>query len=121
MTQSDQSLAVRAVCVLLALIFFAAGIPKIFAAEAAIQEFEKFGYPGWFRVVIGIVEVGSGLGLLIPRFTSYAAMALCVVMGGAFATQIRSGGETYEALVPLVVFAILAGLAWRARPPERSS
>jgi len=56
------------------------GVPSWTAAFAA------WGYPGWFRVLIGVIEVAGGIALVIPWIASYGALALSLVMMGAWST-----------------------------------
>jgi uncharacterized membrane protein YphA (DoxX/SURF4 family) len=100
---------------LLAALFLLAGSMKFVKAEEAGQQFAQFGYPDWFRVLIGLVEVGGGLALLVPRTAFYAASALGVVMVGAVFTVLR-GGEGPQAAVPFVVLLLLALVAYARRP-----
>jgi len=51
--------------------------------------FERWGYPGWLRWLVGAMEIGGGLLLLVPWFASYAALAVSVVMAGAWVTRVR--------------------------------
>src|SRR5437660_1595078 len=99
---------------LLACLFALSGSMKFVSAEAA-KQFEQFGYPDWFRALIGGVEVGGALALLLPRTAFYAAGALAVVMAGAVFTHLRAG-EVPQAAVPLVLLGLLALVAYARRP-----
>lgn len=48
--------------------------------------FAAWGYPAWFRILVGGVEVTAGVALLVPLTASYGAIALGVVMMGAWST-----------------------------------
>jgi uncharacterized membrane protein YphA (DoxX/SURF4 family) len=48
--------------------------------------FAAWGYPAWFRILVGAVEVTAGVALLVPATASYGAIALAVVMMGAWST-----------------------------------
>lgn len=72
--------------------------------------FAGWGYPAWFRVLVGVVEVVAGATLIIPWLASYGAIALCVVMLGAWwtlALEHRWGDVAW-------VTAYALGLAWIA-------
>lgn len=56
--------------------------------------FERWGYPVWLRILVGAIEVGAGIGILVPRFTAYAAAALAVVLAGAWLTRFNDGRFT---------------------------
>lgn len=49
--------------------------------------FEKWGYPGWFMLLVGGFEVGGGVAILIPKFRHFGAIALTVIMLGAVCTK----------------------------------
>ena len=99
---------------LLALLYVVAGVPKLIGVESAVTGFEKLGYGAWFRLLIGVIEVGGGIGLLIPRVAFYAAGALGVVMIGA-AYTITVHGEPGVA-IPIVCLVLLAVVAYLRRP-----
>jgi uncharacterized membrane protein YphA (DoxX/SURF4 family) len=99
---------------LLACLFAFAGSTK-FVSPDATRLFAEFGYPDWFRVLIGVVEVGGALALLLPRTAFYAAGALAVVMVGAVFTHLRAG-EVPQAVVPLVLLGLLALVGYARRP-----
>lgn len=109
-----KSAALWALTGLLACVFALSGSMKFVNPEAA-RQFEQFGYPDWFRVLIGAVEVGGALALLLPRTAFYAAGALVVVMAGAVVTHLRAG-EAPQAAVPLVLFGLLALVGYARRP-----
>jgi putative oxidoreductase len=52
-----------------------------------VRDFHRWGYPDWFRIVVGIAELTSMALLLIPRFASYGATLFAVVMLGAIFTH----------------------------------
>jgi len=98
--------------VLLGLAFVAVGIAK-FNNAWWIRSFEHWGYAPWFRIAIGIVEVGGGLLLFIPRFTTWSAIGLAIVMVGASVTHATHDGFWAQ---PLPHFALLLLLAWLRWP-----
>jgi uncharacterized membrane protein YphA (DoxX/SURF4 family) len=100
--------------VLLAALFLMAGSMKFVAAEQASAQFAGLGYPDWFRVLIGAIEVGGGLLLLVPRTAFYAAAVLAVVMLGAVYTVLSAGWA--QAVVPAVVFILLVIVGYARRP-----
>ena len=44
------------VAVLTALFFIAGGYTNLFPPEAVVQDYERWGYPGWFSRITGILE-----------------------------------------------------------------
>ena len=105
-------------CVLLTLLFILSGVGKISNPAGAAKMFEHFGYPGWFGMVIGAVEIMSGIALLIPRLSTYAAGVLGVVMLGAIVSHLRVA-EWNRVGFTVVLFAILGfvGMARRQKKP----
>jgi uncharacterized membrane protein YphA (DoxX/SURF4 family) len=92
-----------------------AGSLKLAGAPQMVEEFYRFGYPDWFRVLIGAAEVGGAIALLVPRTSILASMILGVIMAGAVATHLRFG-ETLPATVPLVLFVLVAAVGYARRP-----
>lgn len=105
------SIALWAVTVPLVLLYLTAGIPKLLGSPDAVATFEHFGYPQWFRVVVGVVEVVGALALLWPRAAAGAAGALAVVMAGAAWSSVRIG-ESPNAALPAVLCVLLLAIAW---------
>lgn len=102
---------------LLAASFLMAGGSKLAGVEQHIQHFAHWGYPDWFRLVVGAVEVSSALLLLVPRAAFFGGCALGAVMLGATYTHLfRAAGEGGMAVVPLVLFALVSVVAWLRRP-----
>ncbi len=96
---------------ILAILFVLAGVPKIMQMESIIQMFTVWGYPAWFALTIGVVEVIGGISLLIPRISFYSAIMLVIVMVGASYTHIAAG-ESMQVLRPLIFMILLGGVIW---------
>lgn len=105
------SIALWAVTVPLVLLYLTAGVPKLLGSPDAMAGFEHFGYPQWFRVVVGVVEVVGALALLWPRVTAVAAAALAAVMAGAAWSHVRVG-ESPDAALPAILCVLLVAIAW---------
>jgi putative oxidoreductase len=93
----------------LALIFFTHGYPKLAHGGAGMQGFfVQHGLPGYFVYVSGVLEVFGGMLLALGLFTRPAAFLLAIEMGVAIWKVHSSGGylavHNYE--FPL---ALLAG------------
>jgi putative oxidoreductase len=95
---------------LLAALFLFAGVPKILGIGEAGQHFAEWGYPAWFRILIGVIEVSGGIGLLISGVAFYAAGALGVVMIGAIYTILTTG--TPGVAIPIVCLLLLGVIAY---------
>ena len=95
-----------------------AGWAKFGNPDAWTGMFEGWGYPAWFSFVIGAGELGLALVLLVPRFASYAATGLIVIMLGALGTVlVHSGGRMgpEPPLIHLVLLTIILVSRWKIR------
>lgn len=75
------------------------------------EAFARWGYPPWFRILIGCLEVLGGICLVVPWVASYGAGTLILVMLGALATRASDGRWVDVAWLA----SYLIGLAWIAR------
>lgn len=101
---------------LLAALYLFAGGTKLAGAPMHVEHFAKWGYPDWVRLVVGTIEVVSGVMLLAPRVAFYAALALGVDMIGAVYTELFRG-DPPRAAFPLVLLLLLGFIASRRRTP----
>ena len=87
------SILIIIVQVVLGLLFVLIGSMTVAGRKMFVDNFRRFGYPQWFRVVTGSLEVLGGLGLLIGIWQSWlaalASAGLALVMLGAVVTQLR--------------------------------
>ena len=113
-TGRGKTIAAWVLSVLLALLFVFAGSQKLMGASEPTQNFAQWGYPAWFRVLIGLIEVAGGIALLVPSLTLYAAGALGAVMFGAIYTHITKAAPGVP--VPIVCLIILAFISFARRP-----
>ena len=106
--------------VLLALVFLFAGGMKLIMPAAALAAASPL--PVGFMRFIGTAEVLGALGLVLPglfgihrELTRLAAAGLVIIMIGAVAVTLTTGGGAAAALVPAVV-GILAATVVRHAP-----
>ena len=96
---------------LLGVMFLGSGASKLAGSNEMVDDFDRFRYPQWFRVVTGAVEVGGALGLLLglfrPLLTPLAGFLLSVTMTGAVVTHVRIKDPVKKSVPP----AVLLGLA----------
>ncbi len=104
---------------LLAALFIFAGAMKLVTPLDQMQG--PVSLPGSFLRFIGVAELLGGLGLVLPglfrihrELTPLAALALTPIMLGA--VVISALASPAGALVPLVVGALCATIAWTRRP-----
>lgn len=103
---------------LLVWVFARAGWDKFDATSGWAKAFAFWGYPVWFRIVIGGLEIAAALLLLWPRTAAYGAAIIIVVMLGGMGTHVfvehRPARVTSE-LGQLVFSSIVLAGRWRAR------
>ena len=92
------------ISIVLALFFAAQGLTKFWGPSAVdwANRFLKWGYPKGFHSVVGLIEVVSGLALLLPWSRKGAAVSLTVVMAGAIGTHLIHG-ELLRVIPPLIL------------------
>lgn len=98
----------------MAMVMVGSGIEK-FTGPMWQRMFRVWGYPEHFYLVIGAIETVAGLGLLIPRIATPAAILLMVVMAGAAVTQITRAGRS--GVGEIVFFVLLGVIAYARRAP----
>ncbi len=89
---------------------FVAGGLKFFAAEMWLSMFEAWGYPGPVSFVVGGLEMIGAAASFVPRYATYGATLVAIIMVVAAITVVAHPGE-FTPTVPLVnvvVFTIIA-------------
>lgn len=105
-----------ATTILLSLVYIAAGLPKVGGMSQLIHRFEEvWGYPEWFRLLIGGLEFIGGILLIIPGTAFWAATGLSVIMIGALYTHLVLG-EPSLVVVPALCLSLLLYVAYARRP-----
>ena len=100
--------AMWALVILLMVVFVLIGSFKLMGPSATrwTEKFVRWGYPAGAAGLIGILEIVSGLAVLIPKVRRAAAAMIIGLMIGALATHLVHG-ELARVIPPLV----LGGLA----------
>jgi putative oxidoreductase len=78
------------VTLFLVLICLRSGImkmPGVSGVEFWVRDFQRWGYPGWVRFVVGLAELTSAALLLLPRLAGYGASVFAIIMVGAIITH----------------------------------
>ena len=119
-TNRVQKIALWIVTIILAVAFLLFGILKLIGAEPLAGEFTKWGYPAWFRLLIGVAEIGGAVLLLLPRTVALSAAGLCVLMVGAVFTHLKAG-EGPQTVPAFVLLVLLAIISYARRPRGRVS
>jgi len=107
-----------ALWVLLSVMFIMAGGAKLMGSHSQVEHFAQWGYPVWFLYLTGIIEVGGGICLLIPKRQFYGIAVLSLTMVGAAFTHVKAG-EMEAFPVPVVLLCLLLLLAWMMRKPPK--
>lgn len=105
-------------CVLLGIFFIVAGGAKLMGSPSQVEHFAQWGYPFWFLYMTGMIEVGGGICLFIPKTQWYGIMVLSFTMVGAALTHLRAG-ETGAVPVPIVLLGLLLLLAWAIKKTSK--
>ena len=102
---------------LLAAFFLFGGFLNIFASPEVIEDYETWGYPGWFHYATGILEWTSAVLIAVP-FTRLAGCLLAAAVMAAAAVTVLLHGEYSHAVAPLIVLCLVClngWLTWRAQ------
>lgn len=98
--------------ILLAPAFLGAGGQKLAGTDPMVEEFDRYGYPQWFRIFTGAVEITGALGMLVglfrPALTTPAALLLSATMAGALATHVRLGDPAKNLAPPAALLMLSA-------------
>lgn len=105
--------------VLLAAYFAYSGVSLL--GDDFVGKFDRIGLGQWLRYLTGVLELAGALGLLVPRLCGLAALGLAGVMTGAVATELSILGDTRGAVLPAVLLAVSAVIAWSRRDPIRAA
>lgn len=90
-------------------LFAVAGIVNLARPGAVKRDFARWGYPAWFQLLCGAIELFSA-ALLIGQSTRVLGLMLAgVIMIGALFTLIRNR-EPFRHLAPALIFAALVVL-----------
>ena len=95
--------------ILLALIFLPAGWSKFSDTSGWAKAFRNWGYPDWFRITIGVVEIVAVLLLVFPRVAPLGAILIIVTMLGGTATHIvlDHGRHVTSEVIPIVLAVVV--------------
>jgi putative oxidoreductase len=97
---------------LLVAIFAPQGWSKFSDTSGWAAAFRVWGYPDWFRVTIGVVELLAVALLLLGRTAAIGAILIIIVMLGGMATHLLfdQGRHMTSEIVPLVLGSIVLAL-----------
>jgi uncharacterized membrane protein YphA (DoxX/SURF4 family) len=109
-----KEIAVWALTLFLVMILFKAGTDKMSDDGGWARAFRHWGYPVWFRVAVGLVELAAAFLLLVPRTARYGCLLIMATMLGGMGTHIvyDNGRHLTSELGPLI-FSTIVFLARR--------
>lgn len=110
---------VWACAIFVAVAFVVAGFLKLEGPSAMrwSERFVHWGYPANAHYLVGVLEILSGVGVLIPKWRRGAAATLVGLMLGAVSTHALNA--EFPRLIPPLVLGGLAFLVSSARPARR--
>lgn len=95
--------------VILGLGFIMFGLMK-FGSKPMVEGFKHYGYPGWFRVFTGMVEVISAIlviaGIWNKTLAAWGGLFIVVTMIGAIFTHIRIKDTVQQMMMPIILFIL---------------
>lgn len=88
--------------------FGAQGFAKFSDSSGWVRAFAHWGYPVWFRILIGVLELLAAALLLWPRTAPIGAAIVIVIMLGAMGTHvIKDGDGPQHELVPFLFASLI--------------
>lgn len=105
------------VALYLCAIFLMMGYQKFLADGFWTGPFERWGYPVWMRIGVGIAEVAGGALIVLPRASKLGAGILSAVMLGALFTRLRDGAIGDSVAIVVYILAFI-WVAWEFRLPS---
>ncbi len=94
---------------LLGAAFLGAGIVNAIGAAGTRDDFVKWGYPRWWGIVTGGLEISSAALIALPASRIFGLTLAAVVIAAAIFTVLRHRDTQH--LPPLSVFVTLIALA----------
>jgi putative oxidoreductase len=95
--------------VILGLGFLMFGFMK-FGSKQMVEGFRQYGYPGWFRLFTGMVEVISGVlviaGIWNGTLAAWGSLLIVITMIGAIVTHIKLKDTVGKMMMPIILFIL---------------
>lgn len=87
------------------------GAQKLGGAESQVEDFDRFGYPQWVRLLVGVAELLGGLALLAalvtsPRLAIVGGVLIAGVLVGAIGTHLRVDDPIARVAAPGVLLLL---------------
>jgi hypothetical protein len=91
---------------IVAVLFTVAGVVNLAGRGAVKRDFARWGYPAWFRLLCGALELLSAALLAGQQTRGLGLTLACAIMIGALFTLIRNR-EPFGHLAPALIFSAL--------------
>ena len=95
--------------VILGLGFLMFGFMK-FGSKQMVEGFKHYGYPGWFRVFTGVVELISAAlviaGIWNETLAAWGGLFIVATMIGAIFTHIKIKDTAKEMMMPIILLIL---------------
>lgn len=92
------------------------GLSKIVGSADMLTTFAAFGFPGWVRILVGLVEITAVACLVYgfwkKQFVLYGAILLFVMTIGATFCHLILEGSVGNAIPPVIVFLQTGIVLW---------
>ena len=95
--------------VILGLQFILAGQAKFTRSDVWINQFDRWGYPDYFYLAIGGLELIGAILIFFPKYANKATIGLIIIMLGASITHLIYS-ENDRAITTLIISALLGVL-----------
>jgi putative oxidoreductase len=122
MTRSQMNvtgLVLKALSLVLGFWFVGSGMTKLLRVEGQVQNFERWGYPDWFLILTGVIELTAAILLIVSvvfgRVATIGALLITGVMCGALYTRIANDDAVSTIIPPLVLLIVAVIVAWFRR------
>lgn len=92
-----------------------AGSGKFLQSDMWMGLFAGWGYPAVFAYVIGALEMLGAAAAFIPKFATYGAGVVALIMCGAVFTMVTHGGDPNLPGLNILCFSIIAYVRFGAR------
>lgn len=112
-------LVLKALSLVLGFWFIGSGMTKLLGIQSQVDNFARWGYPGWFRLLTGAIEVSAAVllivSVLVGRLATIGALLIVGVMCGALYTRIANNEPVSTIVPPIILLLIALVVAWFRR------
>jgi hypothetical protein len=82
---------------------------KVLQLAPAMEATTGLGYPAQAVIWLGVIQLSCLALYLVPRTSLLGAVLLTGYLGGAIATHVRAGSETFSLVFPVIIGTMLWG------------